>query len=146
MPTITHRSIKLGASLDTSQNFVFEVPAIPDGTLTIKRESGAAVATIDAAGKVVFPGNAQTWQTMVGKVPGTEYTNTSGQPIDLHITMSSTTQTTLNIVINGLMLQSAPQLTAGQTIQAYARVPAGAVYSATTGSGTPSIIAWRELR
>ena len=50
------RTVKLGDNADTSKNFLIQVPAVADGTLSISRENGTAVATIDAAGKVTFTG------------------------------------------------------------------------------------------
>ena len=47
--------IKLGSNADTSKNFVISVPAVADGTLTIERENGTDVLTIDASGNVAFP-------------------------------------------------------------------------------------------
>lgn len=40
MSTISLKNVKLGDSPDPSKNFVISVPAVADGTLTIKRESG----------------------------------------------------------------------------------------------------------
>lgn len=55
--TLNLKKIKLGDNADTSKNFVISVPAVADGTLTIERENGTDVLTVDAAGKVTFPGN-----------------------------------------------------------------------------------------
>lgn len=44
--------IKLGDNADTSKNFVISVPAVSDGTLTIERENGTDVLTIDASGNI----------------------------------------------------------------------------------------------
>lgn len=41
MSTIAVKKVKLGDNADTSKNFLIEVPAVADGTLTIKRENGA---------------------------------------------------------------------------------------------------------
>lgn len=57
MSKLATKTVKLGDSADLSKNFLISVPAVPDGTLRIERESGALVASIDASGKVAFPGN-----------------------------------------------------------------------------------------
>lgn len=56
-PNLSLTSIKLGDSATPANNFIISVPDIPDGTLTIERGDGTDVLTIDAAGKVVMPGN-----------------------------------------------------------------------------------------
>ena len=53
--TLALRRIQLGDNADTSKNFVISVPAVADGTLTIERENGTDVLSIDANGKVAFP-------------------------------------------------------------------------------------------
>ena len=53
--TLALRQIQLGDNADTSKNFVISVPAVADGTLTIERENGTDVLTIDANGRVAFP-------------------------------------------------------------------------------------------
>lgn len=57
MSQLSLKKIKLGDNADTSKNFVISTPAVADGTLTIERENGTDVLTIDSSGKVVFPGN-----------------------------------------------------------------------------------------
>lgn len=57
MSKLATKTIKLGDSADTSKNFLISVPATPDGSLTIERENGTDVLTVDASGKVVIPGN-----------------------------------------------------------------------------------------
>lgn len=36
--TIAFKNIRLGDSADPAKNFIMSVPAVPDGTLVIKRE------------------------------------------------------------------------------------------------------------
>ena len=68
MSTIAVKQVKLGNDIDPSKNFVISVPAVADGTLTIKRESGTAVLSIAANGKAVIPGVVGT-VAQVGGVP-----------------------------------------------------------------------------
>lgn len=49
--------IKLGTNVDTSKNFIVSVPTVADGTLTIARENGTTVASIDSNGVVSTPKN-----------------------------------------------------------------------------------------
>lgn len=56
MSTIAVKKVKLGDNADISKNFLIEVPAVADGTLTIKRENGAAVLSIDANGRLLTGG------------------------------------------------------------------------------------------
>jgi hypothetical protein len=68
MSTIAVKKVKLGDNADLSKNFLIEVPAVADGTLTIKRENGANVLSIGANGKAVIPGVVGT-VAQVGGVP-----------------------------------------------------------------------------
>lgn len=68
MSTIAVKKVKLGDNADLSKNFLIEVPAVADGTLTIKREDGTSVLSIDANGKAVIPGVVGT-VAQVGGVP-----------------------------------------------------------------------------
>lgn len=55
MSQLNTRVVRLGASADPTKNFLISVPAVPDGTLTIERESGTDVLTIAANGQIQFP-------------------------------------------------------------------------------------------
>lgn len=68
MSTIAVKKVKLGDNADLSKNFLIEVPAVADGTLTIKRENGTTVLSVDATGKAVIPGVVGT-VAQVGGVP-----------------------------------------------------------------------------
>lgn len=52
MSQLSLKKIKLGDNADTSKNFVISVPAVADGTLTIERENGTDVLTIDASNNI----------------------------------------------------------------------------------------------
>ena len=56
--------IKLGDNADNSKNFVIKVPAVADGTLTIERENGTTVASIDANGVVSTPKNVVAFHAL----------------------------------------------------------------------------------
>jgi len=53
------RTVKLGDNADTSKNFLIQVPAVADGSLSIQTESGLALLAM-AAGKVSFPSQGQS--------------------------------------------------------------------------------------
>ena len=52
MSQLSLKKIKLGDNADLSKNFVISVPAVADGTLTIERENGTDVLTIDESGGI----------------------------------------------------------------------------------------------
>lgn len=68
MSTLNLKNIQLGDNPDPSKNFVLSVPAVADGTLSIKRQDGTNVLSIDATGKAVIPGVVGT-VAQVGGVP-----------------------------------------------------------------------------
>lgn len=73
--TLALRQIKLGDNADTSKNFVISVPAVADGTLTIERENGTDVLTIDAGGNI----RAGSACNLVGNGPAFSARRTSSQ-------------------------------------------------------------------
>ena len=150
--TLALRQIQLGDNADTSKNFVISVPAVADGTLTIERENGTDVLTIDASGKVtctltdnLLPlGVGQTWQNMTGsRALGAVYTNNTGRPImvkNLASNGSSVGAAILNV--NGSMVDYVYYIATQQGCTS-AIIPAGGTYSnaGSTVNGT-----WWELR
>lgn len=65
MSQLSLKKIKLGDSADTSKNFLIKTPAVADGTLTIERENGTDVLTIDASGNI----RAAAGASLVGNGP-----------------------------------------------------------------------------
>jgi len=86
MSTIAVKKIKLGDNADTSKNFLIEVPAVADGTLTIKREGGINVLSVAADGGIEL--NA-TWKSYTPVLLGATtagvgtYTIRQGEYLDL---------------------------------------------------------------
>ena len=80
MSTIAVKKVKLGDNADTSKNFLIEVPAVADGTLTIKRESGAPVLSIAADGTINFPGPDSARNRMTTPVNIGESANLNNVP------------------------------------------------------------------
>lgn len=68
MSTLNLKNIQLGDNPDPSKNFVLSVPAVADGTLSIKRQDGTNVLSIAANGKAVIPGVVGT-VAQVGGIP-----------------------------------------------------------------------------
>jgi len=54
MSKLKVKEVILGDNADLSKNFVLSVPAVADGTLTIKRGDGTNVLSIDAQGRVLL--------------------------------------------------------------------------------------------
>lgn len=144
-------AIRLGDSATPSKNFIISVPDIPDGTLTIERGDGTDVLTIDAAGKVAFPGNVQSWKNVTAtRVAGTPYVNDTPFPIEVAITSVNTGPTAnsacLTAVVGGELVQRAQAY--GVYVNSWLNftVPAGATYSVSTTGGVLGIELWKELR
>lgn len=141
--------IKLGNSATPANNFLISVPDTADGTLTIERENGTDVMTIDAAGKVVFPGNAQTWQDVkASRALGILYTNSTG--LTIVITVSGTSS-----VLNGCCVATVDGANLSYTSGASGvsgvitgtwSIPAGSTYSINNAVGVATLSSWMELR
>jgi hypothetical protein len=143
---------QLGLSGDPAKNFTLSVPAAPDGTMKLARGNAGAttqdIMTVNAAGKVAFPQNVQTWTSFA--VPsvrnlGVTYTNDTGQPIDVNVSAVSTTVATITLTVSGHVIRGSQLSTSGLRASVYARVPAGATYQADLAA-TASGIIWEELR
>ena len=68
MSTLKTKKVQLGDNADPSKNFLIEVPAVADGTLSIKRQDGTNVLSIATDGKTVIPGVVGT-VAQVGGIP-----------------------------------------------------------------------------
>ncbi len=142
--------VQLGDSATATQNFTLQTNV--DGTAKLARGNAGAttqdILTVDAAGKVAFPQNVQTWQNMSGsRVSGTTYTNSTDQPISVSITSTSAIATIgfARVHVGGVTISYNyfPGIAGSATVtQAIAIVPAGATY-VYTWQGTAVIM---ELR
>lgn len=152
IPNVVGDAIQLGRSADPSKNFLITVPDVADGTLTIKRGDDTVVATIDAAGKVVAPGNAQTLQNVAGsRSANTLYTNNTGQTIYAMVAMWSSAYATAIVATVTTVGGSAILIYGSVVATAYSSVsfavPPGATYMCNMTIGTPGAIQnWVELR
>jgi hypothetical protein len=147
------RQVRLGDSATLSQNFLISTPAVPDGSMSITRESGTHVLDIDASGKVTFPGNVQTWQDVSGsRTSGTTYTNSTGLSISVSVwcnNLSTAGGTGYQFLVNGSIVHQ--NIVPGASLAsnnaspgAVIPVPAGATYRVDVISS--AVAGWRELR
>jgi len=137
------RTVKLGDNADTSKNFLIQVPAVADGSLSIQTESGVPVFSRSAAGVITF-GAGQTWQDVkASRAFGTTYTNSTGQSIKVSIIINPAAFGTAVLNAAGIAI-SYVQVNASAAVCLYGEVPAGGNYSATATTGT--INTWSELR
>lgn len=91
-------------------------------------------------------GDGQTWQDMLGsRAKNTDYTNTTGRPISVSVTIRDTSGTggPAYAVVDGVNV-ALVNPTSSNDSSMFFIVPAGAVYSATIGSN--SVLLWAELR
>jgi len=112
---------------DTSGQVTLAAPAV----------AGTNTATLPVAtGELSMLGTSgQTWQT-VTRVSGTTYTNSTGKPIFVAITIGGGTA---SFVVDAVTV--VPSTSTTQVPMTFI-VPAGSTYSCTNAS----IQAWRELR
>ena len=103
MSQLSLKKIKLGDNADLSKNFVISVPAVADGTLTIKRENGTDVLTIDASG---FMGVADG-----PKVKTKKFTGTTAAAINTKLAIHHGLPDVNKIIaIEGVVYTSKPEL------------------------------------
>jgi len=91
----------------------------------------------------------QTWQYMTAsRALGVTYTNSTGKPIVVHITLTSTVSGgSCSITVDSIYLHGTTLDVANVWIHQTAIVPNGSTYSVgLTGIGTKTILNWSELR
>lgn len=110
---------------------------------TIQGAGGQAIAAMSSIGY------GQTWQNLTGsRLTATTYYNTTGRPIQVSVTNTSTTggATALTLTVNGgVIAQSFLPPSAGNISvgQVGAIIPPGASYSCVIGGAT---YVWQEMR
>lgn len=113
----------------------------PNVSNTISEFSGSLVS--------YTMGTSQTWQNVAAsRAVGVDYTNSTGSPIDISVSLNNDTSGTLMwIAINGVQtINSLSQPSSGNRLAIYGRIPVGATYRIATSGGTNSSITWSELR
>lgn len=121
MSTIAVKKVKLGNNADISKNFLIEVPAVADGTLTIKREDGTNVLSIDANGKAVIPGVVGT-VAQVGGIPTGQVVERGSNANGDYVRFADGTQICVGSVPNGAL----PTVSFPATFSAVPHIPGGA--------------------
>ncbi|MDD4995787.1 MAG: hypothetical protein PHW53_04990 [Patescibacteria group bacterium] len=94
-------------------------------------------------------GAGQTWQDVTAsRAASTTYTNSTGKPIAVSVSMISSTPTVIRYTIGALTFAgSASSATGGDNINsAFFIVPNGATYSAYNNVGSSGLLSWFELR
>lgn len=119
------------------------VPSAPTaypGTNTTQLANTAFVkAAVDDAPRV---GVGQTWQDVTGsRGVSTNYTNTTGKPIEVSVSFSYAGQGSSYIVVDGVVVNSFTYSLGGTGATMSAIVPNGSVYSAVGVK-----VRWTELR
>lgn len=94
-------------------------------------------------------GYGQTWQVLTDRVANTTYTNSTGSPICVSVTVTMATgnnAATASLNINGTLIQSSVSRYSdnNKVVFVSAVIPAGATYSVSGVQGT--ITTWAELR
>ena len=139
---------QLGLSDTPANNFTLDASA-DNGTMKLARGNAGAttqdIMTVDAAGKVAFPQNVQTWQDLTAsRTWNTDYTNDTGQKISVHVTGVSTQTSSVVATVGGVQLVGNPAAAAARCTLGF-EVPPGATYNVTI-LATVSSLQWRELR
>jgi hypothetical protein len=126
------------------------------GTLTIAAPNTNNTQTLtlpDATGTVALLSNglgySQTWQTFTSgqRSPGTTYTNSTGLPITVQATITSTLAGDYPIItIQGIILYSSVMGAAGTIGAVFGIVPPGNTYVVNTNNASATFHSWRELR
>ena len=117
--------------------------AIVNGSTMLQYATGAPLLGVN-----------QTWQNVLGsRALGTTYTNTTGRPIMVSVTTSSSTNgaVTASATVAGVVIASQTVSESNGTVftpfpnNMTFVVPPGATYSVSVGSGG-SLTVWTELR
>lgn len=116
------------------------VPFTPTGTISAT-DVQAAIAEV--AGEAL--GVGQTWQDFTGsRTSGTVYTNTTGRPIEVKVKVATTGLGSIELTVDGLLLDAASMSIAGYPLGVGAIIPAGSTYVVTVAAATIQL--WAELR
>lgn len=101
-----------------------------------------------ALGEVMIGSSAQTWQDVsASRSLGVTYYNTTGRPIQVHITTFCTTAGAAgSLSINGTVVAKATQPSVGYGVIHAAIIPIGASYAVTQAGSSATIYNWSEYR
>lgn len=142
---------QLGLSVTPANNFTWDASA-DNGTAKLARGNAGAttqdIMTVDAAGKVTFPQNAQTIQDVkASRTLETVYTNSTALPITVMVAISSSVSpSAITATIGGVAMYGSSGYAAGVPMAITFVVPAGATYKVSLNAGTGTIMSWVEVR
>jgi hypothetical protein len=117
------------------------------GTITAATFAGAGTSLTGTANSLnAGIGVNQTWQSP-SRLIGTTYTNSTGKPITVAITMTCTNGFTVQgLTIDGVTVYAGSVNVATAASGFSLVVPNGATYVTATNGGTLSLVTWYELR
>src|SRR5574338_765275 len=86
MSTLQTKTVRLGDSGTLANNFELSVPAVPDGTLTLQRQSGTDILVVTAGGDIQLQNTERSYTPVI--VGGTSagvgtYSTQDGRSLDL---------------------------------------------------------------
>lgn len=127
--------------------------ASPVTTQVLQQGDSVTFAALDGtnwsavAGSFVGVGGGQTWQNVTGsRAISTTYYNTTGKPISVSASFTTTGAATSLATVNGVVVPGSTYTTSGSDgCGIFFIVPGGGSYS-IAGSGITSVYRWNELR
>jgi hypothetical protein len=129
------------ATTDTLTNKTLVAPALGTPASGVLTNCTGTVNALNAG-----LGVNQTWASQTRSI-GTTYTNSTGKPIVVAITVQCTTAATIQgLIIGGAAVYSAAVSTASGYSGFTSIVPDGATYVTQTNGGTLTLVTWYELR
>lgn len=136
-----------GATVKVAVSDLTAGRAISATTVTATTFAGAGTSLTGTANSLnAGLGVNQTWQTPARAV-GTTYTNSTGKPITVAITVTCTNALTVQgLIINGATVYAGSVNVATAACGFSLIIPDGATYVTTTNGGTLSLVSWAELR
>lgn len=136
----TSSGTALNVSADTSGNLAFQTQAGAN-TITVPNTTG----TIGLTSQVV--GVDQTVQDVGGsRALATNYTNSTGKPIMVYVSMSNTAASAITVsYINGVLIYGSSDPSVNAYYSVVLLVPSGMTYNVGM-NGTPTLVRWVEIR
>lgn len=137
-PTIGGGGANFSGSTSGTTNLVATAVA-GSTTVTLPATTGTAALTSQLFGV------GQTVQS-VSRTLGTNYTNSTGRPIAVYVSMSNSVSSPIVVInINGEGFYGSSSPTANTYYGVTLMVPTGMTYSVTM-NGTPTLVTWFEIR
>ena len=118
-------------------------------TTQISGDTGVSAVQDGAVNPATDIAYNQMWQNVLAsRAFATNYVNSTGQPITVAVSLNSTLNVNVTILVGGVVVaESNTQLNAGFGASAQAVIPAGATYQVNqVGTGAITLTKWMELR